>query len=195
VKIALAIRRILDELELPSYPKTSGATGLHILLPLGARYSYEETRTFARLLATLAVQAEPTISTIARMIRTRQGKVYVDFGQNGRGQTIAAPFSVRPLPGAPVSCPLEWREVTPRLDPARFTMRTVPARFARRPDPLRPVLGPGIDMAAALARLEARVKAGTRDAGTPRRGPARSPAPRERRYRRGASARPGRPVH
>ena len=175
--------------------KTSGASGLHVLVPLGARYTHEQARALARLLAALVVEAEPAIATESRPLGPRGGKVYVDFGQNGRGQTIAAPFSVRPLPGAPVSCPLEWREVTPRLDPTRFTMRTVPARFARRPDPLRPVLGPGIDMAAALARLEARVKAGTREARTPCRGPARSPAPRERRYRRGASARPGRPVH
>jgi bifunctional non-homologous end joining protein LigD len=154
VKIALAIRRILDELELPSYPKTSGATGLHILLPLGARYSYEETRTFARLIATLAVQAEPAISTIARMIRTRQGKVYVDFGQNGRGQTIVGPFSVRPLPGAPVSWPLRWSEVTAKLDPRRFAIRTAPERLVKDGDPMAPVLGEGIDIAAALARLE-----------------------------------------
>ncbi len=101
---------------------------------------------------------------------SRGGKVYVDFGQNGHGRTIAAPFSVRPLPGAPVSCPLEWREVTARLDPTRFTMRTVPARFARRRDPLRPVLGPGIEMGAALARLEARVGAKAQPPG-PRAGP------------------------
>jgi bifunctional non-homologous end joining protein LigD len=154
VKIALALRRILEDLELPSYPKTSGATGLHILLPLGARYSYEETRTFARLLATLAVQALPDISTIARMIRTREGKVYVDFGQNGRGQTIVGPFSVRPLSGAPISWPLRWSEVTAKLDPKRFTMRTAPERLAKDGDPMAPVLGRGIDIAAALARLE-----------------------------------------
>jgi bifunctional non-homologous end joining protein LigD len=154
VKIALAIRRILEDLELPSYPKTSGATGLHILLPLGARYSYEETRTFARLLATLAVQALPAISTIARMIRTRGGKVYVDYGQNGRGQTIVAPFSVRPLPGAPVSWPLRWSEVSATLDPGRFTIRTAPERLAQDGDPMAPVLGEGIDIAAALRRLE-----------------------------------------
>jgi len=195
VRVAQAAHRVLDDLGLPSHVKTSGASGLHVLVPLGARYTHEQARALARLLATLVVEAEPAIATVSRPLSARGGKVYVVFGQNGRGQTIAAPFSVRPLPGAPVSCPLEWREVTPRLDPARFTMRTVPARFARRPDPLRPVLGPGIDMAAALARLEARVKAGTREARTPRRGPARSPAPRERRYRRGASARPGRPVH
>jgi bifunctional non-homologous end joining protein LigD len=154
VKVALALRRILERLELPSYPKTSGASGLHILLPLGARYSYEETRTFARLLATLAVEAAPAIATIARIISTRGGKVYVDFGQNGPGQTIVAPLSVRPLPGAPVSCPLRWPEVTARLDPARFTIRTAPVRLARLGDPMAPVLGGGIDIAAALARLE-----------------------------------------
>ena len=154
VKVALALRAILERLELPSYPKTSGATGLHILLPLGARYSYEETRTFARLLATLAVEATPAIATIARIIRTRGGKVYVDFGQNAPGQTIVAPWSVRPLPGAPVSCPLRWSEVTARLDPARFTIRTQPARLEKSGDPMAPVLGEGIDIAAALARLE-----------------------------------------
>jgi bifunctional non-homologous end joining protein LigD len=154
VKVALTLRDILERLELPSYPKTSGATGLHILLPLGARYSYEETRTFARLLATLAVEAQPRISTIARLINTRGGKVYVDFGQNGPGQTIVAPFSVRPLPGAPVSTPLSWAEVTARLDPGRFTIRTTPARLDELGDPMTPVLGEGVDIAAALARLD-----------------------------------------
>jgi bifunctional non-homologous end joining protein LigD len=154
VKVALALRGILERLELPSHPKTSGATGLHILLPLGARYSYEETRTFARLLATLAVEATPAIATIARIVRSRGGKVYVDFGQNAPGQTIVAPLAVRPLPGAPVSCPLRWAEVTARLDPARFTIRTAPARLEQLGDPLAPVLGEGVDIAAALARLD-----------------------------------------
>jgi bifunctional non-homologous end joining protein LigD len=153
VRVALALRRILDRLELPSYVKTSGATGLHILLPLGARYTYEQCRTFARLLALMGVEAEPEISTVARPLRSRGGKVYIDFGQNGHGQTIVAPFALRPLPGAPASCPLEWREVTPRLDPARFTLETLPKRFERMADPLRPVLGEGIDIAAALERM------------------------------------------
>ena len=112
VRVALALRGILERLELPSYVKTSGATGLHIMLPLGARYTYEQCRTFARLLAVMGVEAEPEISTVARPLRSRGGKVYIDFGQNGHGQTIVAPYSVRPLPGAPASCPLEWREVT-----------------------------------------------------------------------------------
>ncbi|MEX2222674.1 MAG: DNA ligase D [Candidatus Rokuibacteriota bacterium] len=155
VAVALALRRILDRLELSSYVKTSGATGLHILLPLGARYTYEQCRTFARLLAVMGVEAEPGISTVARPLRARGGKVYIDFGQNGHGQTIVAPYSLRPLPGAPASCPLQWREVTPRLDPARFTLETLPARFEKMDDPLTPVLGEGLDMAAALERIEA----------------------------------------
>jgi bifunctional non-homologous end joining protein LigD len=155
VAVARALRKILDGLDLPSHVKTSGATGLHILVPMGARYTHEETRTFARLLATLGVEAVGRIATIARPIHARGGKVYVDFGQNGHGRTIVAPYSVRPLPGAPVSCPLRWEEVTPKLDPARFTIQTAPARFAKMRDPLAPVLThPGIDLAATLARLD-----------------------------------------
>ena len=177
VRVALTLRRILDELEIPAFIKTSGATGLHILVPLAARYTWEETRTFARLLATLGVEAAPTIATIARQIGARGGKVYIDWLQNVRGQTIVAPFSVRPLPGAPVSCPLRWDEVTPRLDPTRFTIVTAPKRFARQMnldldltahgrqmttvrgrrmtgDPMSPVLRESVDIAAALRRLE-----------------------------------------
>ena len=154
VKVAQALHRILDDLGLPSYPKTSGATGLHILIPLGARYTYDEVRTFARLLAVLGVEAQPDISTIARPLHARGGKVYIDFGQNGHGQTIVAPFSLRPLPGAPASCPLTWSEVTARLDPARFTMTTLPKRFDKMADPLTPVLTGSVDMAAAISRIE-----------------------------------------
>ncbi len=159
VKVAQALHRILDELELPSYPKTSGATGLHILIPLGARYSYDEVRTFARLLAVLGVEAEPAISTIARPIHARGGKVYIDFGQNGHGQTIVAPYSLRPLPEAPASCPLLWSEVTARLDPSRYTMVTLPKRFEKMADPLAPVLTGRIDMAAAIDGIERRLGA------------------------------------
>jgi len=134
--------------------KTSGATGLHLLLPLGAGYDDETTRTFARLLAALGVEAEPAISTIVRPLKGRGGKVYIDWGQNGRGQTIVAPFSVRPLPGAPVSCPLRWEEVTARLDPKRFTITTAPPRVEELGDPLAPVLRERIDLAAALRRIE-----------------------------------------
>jgi bifunctional non-homologous end joining protein LigD len=160
VRVARNLHRILDQIELPSHLKTSGATGLHILVPLGARYTHEESRTFARLLALLGVEAAPEISTIARPIQARAGKVYIDFGQNGHGRTIAAPYSARPLPGAPVSCPLRWSELTQRLDPRRFTIATVPPRFEKLADPLAPVLTGAIDMAAAIARIERQVGRG-----------------------------------
>ncbi len=156
VRIAQLVHELLGGLDVPSHVKTSGATGLHVLLPLGTRYTYAQARGFANLLAALVVRAAPEIATIARPLRSREGKVYVDWGQNGKGQTIAAPFCVRPLPGAPVSCPLAWDEVSAGLDPARFTIRTVPERFATLPDPLAPVLARGIDMGAALAALERR---------------------------------------
>ena len=159
VKVARALYRILEELELPTFVKTSGATGLHILIPLGARYSHEEARTFARLLAMLGVGAEPEISTLARPIKVREGRVYIDFGQNGHGRTIVAPFSVRPLSGAPVSCPLRWEEVTARLDPKRFTIKTGPPRFEKLGDPMAPVLRGSINMRDVLARIERRLGA------------------------------------
>jgi bifunctional non-homologous end joining protein LigD len=159
VRVALALRGILEELRVAAYVKTSGATGLHILVPLGARYSWDETRTFARLLATLGVEAEPAISTMARPLRARAGKVYIDWLQNVQGQTIVAPFSARPLPGAPVSCPLRWDEVTEDLDPRAFSILTIPGRFATMEDPMAPLRRGAIDIRAALARLERRVSA------------------------------------
>ena len=160
VEVARALHKILEELELPSYPKTSGASGLHILIPLGRRYTHDECKTFARLLAMLGMQAKPEISTLARPLHARAGKVYIDWGQNGHGVTIVAPYSLRPLPGAPGSCPLRWSEVNGKLDPAKFTLKTLPARFAKIEDPLRGVLGKGIDMGVAIAAIEKRMKAG-----------------------------------
>ena len=158
IEVAHAMHRLLEELELPSYAKTSGQAGLHILIPLGRRYTHEECRTFARLLATLGLQAKPEISTMARPLHARGGKVYIDWGQNGHGNTIVAPYSLRPIPGAPASCPLKWSEVNDRLDPARFNLRTMPKRFEKIEDPLAGVLGEGIDMGVAIAAIEGRLE-------------------------------------
>jgi bifunctional non-homologous end joining protein LigD len=154
VKVARALHEILTKLRLESFIKTSGASGLHILLPLGARYTHEQAKNFARLLALLGTESVPDISTIARPIAARGGKVYIDFGQNGYGITIAAPFAVRPLPGATVSCPLAWEEVNGRLHPSRFTIKTIPMRFQKMKDPLAPVFRKGIDLASALKQVE-----------------------------------------
>ena len=158
VEVARALHDLLEELELPSHPKTSGQAGLHILIPLGRRYTHEECKTFARLLATLVQHAKPEISTLARPLHARGGKVYVDWGQNGHGVTIVAPYSLRPVPAASASCPLLWREVNGKLDPARFNLRTLPKRFEKMDDPLAGVLGKGVDMAVALAAIEERMR-------------------------------------
>jgi bifunctional non-homologous end joining protein LigD len=184
VQVARALKTILDDLQLPSSIKTSGATGLHVLIPMGRRYTHEETRTFARLLAMLTVDAVPEISTVARAIKGRGGKVYVDFGQNGRGNTIVAPYSVRPLPGAPASCPLRWDEVTARLDPARFTIKTLPKRFESMADPMVEVLGEGVDVAVAIAGIERRM-----DPGAARKETTGKEAARKESARRGAPGR------
>jgi bifunctional non-homologous end joining protein LigD len=136
--LARVIRDLCEELELPSFPKTSGSTGLHVLLPLGAVFTYEQSRTFAELLARLVVQTAPQIATTLRNPRAREGKVYVDYLQNRHGQLLVAPFSVRPLPGAPVSMPVRWREVNAKLSNERFTLANAVARMKRLgPWPMR----------------------------------------------------------
>lgn len=157
VEVARILHDLLADLDLPSYVKTSGATGLHVLLPMGRRYTHEETRTFARLLAMIVVESAPEIATVVRAVQAREGKVYVDFGQNGHGNTIVGPYSVRPLPGAPASCPLDWDEVNGKLVPAKFTIRTIPQRFADRTDPMVAVLTGSLDMKRAIAAIERRM--------------------------------------
>jgi bifunctional non-homologous end joining protein LigD len=158
VESARALHDLLEEVDLPSYPKTSGATGLHVMIPLGRNYTHEECKTFARLLATLVQHAKPDITTLARPLHARGGKVYVDWGQNGHGITIVAPYSLRPVPGASASCPLKWSEVNGKLDPANYNLRTLPKRFEKMDDPLAGVLGKGVDMGVAIAAIEERMK-------------------------------------
>ncbi len=157
VAVAQHIHRLLDELRVPHFVKTSGQDGLHVLVPLGATLTHAEARTFAEVLARVVAEEDPGIATVTRSVGARGGKVYVDFLQNGYGKTIAAPFSVRARAGAPVSTPVAWREITPRLDPARFTLRTVPGRFRRRADPMRPLLDAVADAHAALGVLSRRI--------------------------------------
>jgi bifunctional non-homologous end joining protein LigD len=154
VKVARAAHALCERVELPHYVKTSGSSGLHVMIPLGGQLSWDECRSFGELLARVLVGELPDIATVTRQISRRGGKVYVDYLQNIEGQLIVAPFSVRPLAGAPVSTPLEWREVTMKLDIRTFTIRTVPRRMGRlKRDPLRDVLTTTPDLAAALAAL------------------------------------------
>jgi bifunctional non-homologous end joining protein LigD len=158
VTVARAIRELCDEIELPSFIKTSGSTGLHVLLPLGRQCTYEQARSLGGLLARVVAAQLPDIATITRQVGKRGARVYVDYVQNGHGRLLVAPFSVRPLPGAPVSMPLKWSEVTAKLDIGKFTIATAPKRMARLgEEPVRPVLELKPDLVRALERLHARL--------------------------------------
>jgi bifunctional non-homologous end joining protein LigD len=135
--------------------KTSGSSGLHVLIPLGRQLTYEQSRSFGELLSRVVVTMEPDLATVTRQVQRRDGKVYLDYVQNGHGRLIVAPYSVRPLPGAPVSMPLIWDEVTDGLDLRVHTIRTAPERMAALgADPCIAVLGEVPDLLAALARLD-----------------------------------------
>ncbi len=153
VEIALAARKLCDRAGLPVYPKTSGSQGMHLLVPLGGQCTFEQTKQLAMILATLLARELPKIATVERVIAARRGRVYIDALQNGEGKLLVAPFSVRPVPGARVSTPLEWKEVTQRLDATRFTIRTVAQKMEKRGDPMAAVLTERADLAGALAAL------------------------------------------
>jgi bifunctional non-homologous end joining protein LigD len=153
VRIALAIGDLCDEIELPALVKTSGGSGLHILIPMGAQHDHDLVRQLAELLARVIVDRLPAIATTMRSIPARKGRVYVDALQNGRGKLLAAPYSVRPHPGAPVSTPLAWSEVSAKLDVRKLNLRTVPKRLQKIEDPLLPVLELRPDLMTALGKL------------------------------------------
>lgn len=152
ITAAKAVNKLLDEWEIPNFCKTSGATGMHIYVPTGAKYTDEETTQFAKLIAYTVNDRIPDITSIERSPSKRQKKVYLDFLQNRFGATLAAPYSVRPRPGAPVSTPLKWSEVKTGLHPTQFTIQTVLKRFEKIGDLFKPVLGKGIDIRKILKR-------------------------------------------
>ncbi|MCG8589733.1 MAG: DNA ligase D [Proteobacteria bacterium] len=153
VDVARAAHKLLDSLGARSFVKTSGQTGLHVLVPLGQRLDHAQARALADALARTLAQERPDQATVRRPLAARGGRVYVDAGQNGLGKLMASPLCVRPRPGAPVSMPLRWTQVTKRLDPGRFTLRSAPRLLRSRPDPLAEVLGEGVDVDRLLDRL------------------------------------------
>jgi bifunctional non-homologous end joining protein LigD len=153
VEAVLAAKKLLDELALPAFCKTSGATGMHVYVPLAPRFSYEQARELAQLLCLVINRRHPDLTSLERTPAKRRGRVYLDYLQNRREATVAAPYAVRPREGAPVSMPLEWREVTAELDPAEFNIRTVPERLARKGDAWQDLYKKRVDLKAALARF------------------------------------------
>jgi bifunctional non-homologous end joining protein LigD len=139
IQVALLIKQTLDLLELESFPKTSGSEGIHILVPVARRHTYAQTREFSEIVASTLARLHPGLVTTEWAKAKRRG-VLIDSNQNGEGKTIASVYSVRPRPGAPVSTPLDWSEVTEDLDPADFTMEAVLERVERDGDLFEGVL-------------------------------------------------------
>jgi bifunctional non-homologous end joining protein LigD len=158
VRVAQVAHRLCEEIGLPNLVKSSGSSGLHVLIPLGCQCRYEEARNLGELLARVISAELPDISTLTRQVSRRGGKVYIDYLQIGAGRLIVAPFSARPLPGAPVSTPLRWSEVNEKLDIRSFTIKNMPDRMEKlKRDPLRDLLKLSPDLGAALERLSTRL--------------------------------------
>ncbi len=154
IQAALEVKKVLDIMGVPSFPKTSGSTGIHIYIPLGAKYTYDQSQMFARLIVNLVHQQIPGYTTIERMVSNRDGKMYLDFLQNRPGATIASPYSLRPKPGATVSMPLHWDEVKKGFKMTDFTIKNTPDRLKKEGDIFKGVLGDGIDMEKVIDQAE-----------------------------------------
>lgn len=153
VVLALSLNELLSELSLTGFPKTSGQSGLHVVVPLGAGVRFESAKLLCELLGRVLVARHPDLATMERRIEKRGAKVYVDTGQTGRSRTIVAPYSVRAVPGATVSTPLQWSEVHLALDPRTFTLETVPQRVQAMGDPWDNLSRGAPDLETTLGRL------------------------------------------
>jgi bifunctional non-homologous end joining protein LigD len=154
IEAALVTKDVLDSMNVSSYPKTSGSSGMHIYIPLGAKYSYEQSKEFARVIARLVYEQIPAFTSIERTVKNRKGKMYIDFLQNRPQATIAAPYSVRPKPGATVSMPLQWGEVKKGLKMTDFTIYNTVERLKTTGDIFKPVLGKGINLSNIIKNLD-----------------------------------------
>ncbi|MBS1586853.1 MAG: DNA ligase D [Bacteroidetes bacterium] len=156
VDTALMVKEIFDKCGCPAFCKTSGATGLHVYVPLGAKYSYEQARDFANTIAMVAQEQLADFTSLERSLSKRgKDKIYIDYLQNRPGQTLSCAYSLRPKPHAPVSTPLEWKEVKHGLKPSDFNIKNTMERLEKKGDLFTPVLGRGIDMMKALKKLGA----------------------------------------
>jgi bifunctional non-homologous end joining protein LigD len=154
IKCAVVFHALMEVIGLPSYIKTTGKTGLHIMVPLGRQLTYAQCRTMGELLARVALRELDPIATITRHVSKRGDKVYLDYLQNRHAQLIVAPFCVRPLPGATVSMPLLWDEVNKDLDPKDFTIKNAVERMeSLERDPLLPVLQDKPNLGKVLEKL------------------------------------------
>jgi bifunctional non-homologous end joining protein LigD len=156
VEAALTTRKILKKAGVECYAKTSGKTGMHIFIPMGGKYTYEQIKQFGEIIANLVHRELPDFTSVERMPAKRKKKIYIDFLQNRLSQTLAAPYSVRPWPGMTVSTPLQWKEVKKGWDPNDYNTRNIFKRLEKYGDLWKPMLGKGIDLKAAIKKLSKR---------------------------------------
>ncbi len=154
VKIARTLGKVLRGIGLRPYLKTSGATGLHIYVPIKPNYTYEHTKQFCEAVSIHVAKEHNDIATVERVVSRRRGKVYIDFLQNRKGQTIVPPYVVRPRPKAPVSAPLDWDELDLELDPTVFNIRTMPERLAKLGDLFQGTLRDPQDLLPAIEAFQ-----------------------------------------
>ena len=154
IETAQTVKRVLDQLKIPAWCKTSGATGLHICIPLGAKYNYDQSRQLAELLVNIVHHEIPAFTSVERSPSKRRRKVYLDFLQNRKGQTIACVYSARPKPGATVSTPVFWEEVKKGLSPQNFTIKNLFERLKTEGDIFKPVYEKGIELKKTLETIE-----------------------------------------
>jgi bifunctional non-homologous end joining protein LigD len=161
VESALLVKKLLDQIGLTGYPKTTGGDGMHVYIPVAPRYTFDHTKTFAELIARILARHHPDTFTTPRSVAARtKGLVYFDWVQNGLGKTISAPYVVRPKTGAPVATPLNWDEVKKGLDPQRFHIRNAVQRFQTVGDLFAPVLNSKQQLDKPLSKLQKMVEAG-----------------------------------
>ena len=154
VATAQAVKKILDKAGVDCYCKTSGATGLHVYVPTGNKYTYEQVRKFGQIVAALTVDTLPKFTSIERSLKKRGNKIYVDFLQNSKGQTLASAYSVRPKAGATVSAPLLWKEVKKGLHPSQFSIFNIEKRVKKVSDLFSEVLtNKSFNLQKALKKL------------------------------------------
>ncbi len=153
IQIAQVVKKLLDSIDVDSCVKTSGSSGIHIYIPLGAQYSYDQSKQLAELIVTLVHQELPDLTSIVRNPAKRKGKIYLDFLQNREIQTAAAPYSLRPKRGMPVSTPLHWDEVKKGLTSTTYHINNIFDRVKTEGDLFKPVLGKGINLANVLKKL------------------------------------------
>ncbi|WP_300437732.1 DNA ligase D [Christiangramia sp.] len=153
IEVAQVAKEILDKAKIKAYLKTSGSSGLHIYLPLQAAYTYEEARDFTKLICYFIQERTKGLTSMQRAVKSRKGKIYLDYLQNRRGQTLASAYCVRPKPGAPVSAPLDWKELKKGLKITDFNIQNMPDRLQENQDIFQSVLHEKIDMEEALSHL------------------------------------------